>query len=120
MREEGPREYHVNSQAANELDHQSARAALIIERLAADLAAAEPDRPDHLRTLVEREHVVRAAEILFGSTAARETPVAGTTQHVFVSYSTRDREFVKELTRDLSREHIGCFVADRSIRTASD
>jgi hypothetical protein len=63
----GHREYHVNVAAANELERQATRAKQILERLAAHLAATQPSRDEDFKDLVEREHVRRAAELLFGS-----------------------------------------------------
>ena len=54
---EGPREYDLNFDAANELEDQASRAKRILERLAAHLAATEPRRDPQLKDIVDREHV---------------------------------------------------------------
>src|SRR2546430_1695462 len=61
-----PRNYHLNFDASNELVAQGERAKTTLERIAADLAATEPDRLPHERDLVEPKHILRAAQMLFG------------------------------------------------------
>jgi hypothetical protein len=57
-------EYSFNFEAANELEDQLQRARNILGRLAAGLAGLDPNQPLDLRGVVERQHVLQAAEIL--------------------------------------------------------
>lgn len=113
-----PRDYRVRFDTANELQTQVCRARSILERTAADIAATEPYRRSPRRELFKRKHVLQAAELLFGT---ETTPrfSAGDSKPVFISHSSRDKEFVREIADSLERSNIGCFVADRSIRTAT-
>src|SRR6267378_4872457 len=127
---ETPRNYELNYGASNELEAQLARAKATLERIAADLAFAEPGRPGDELDLVERHHVLRAAEMLFGpekapppDTAGSPLPssssqlrpfgapplhpfASGSYPPVFISYSREDRGFVEDLRSDLQRVHI--------------
>lgn len=114
----GPREYELNFAAANELEEQARRAKRILERLAAHLAASQPQRDPDWRDLVEPEHVRRAAELLFGALAPNEAVIASSS--VFVSCSHEDDAFVSELAERLTQAGIDYFKADRDIRPAAD
>ena len=96
---EGPREYDLNFDAANELEEQASRAKRVLEQLAAHLAATGPRHNPQLNDIVDREHVCQAAELLFGSIHAATSP-KGTRSHcIFVSFSHADEPFVaKKLT----------------------
>src|SRR3990172_5640391 len=114
-----PHNYHLNAEASDELHAQGERAKLILEKLAADLAAHDPNRPRHLRDLVEKPHVLAAADILFGANGTRARPrSAASARLVFISHSAEDQEFVDELASDIARAGLRCFVAKRSIRGA--
>ncbi len=91
-----------------------------MERLAADLAANEAGRDSNLRDLVERKHILKAAELLFGSVGAPKPSSSGPARAVFISYSHDDEPFVNELAGKLVRAGITHFKADRDIRTATD
>ena len=116
---EGPRKYDLNFQAANELQLQSVRAKAILERLAAHLAATQPDRDPNIHDLVERDHVLQAAELLFDSASAVRAD-AVSAHCVFISFSHEDQSFVGELTEKLDQAGITYFKADRDIQLASD
>jgi hypothetical protein len=115
-----PREYEVNYDASNELERQSQRAKEILERLAAHLAATEPQRDASEKDLVEPQHVQRAADLWF-ATAAQASAGATVPSHcVFISYSHADDAFLSELSRKLASAGVTHFKADRDIRPASD
>ncbi len=117
---EGPREYDLNFDAANELEEQASRAKRVLERLAAHLAATGSRRDPQLNDIVAREHVCQAAELLFGSIHAATSP-KGTRSHcIFVSFSHADEPFVAELTARLAEANVTYFKADRDIQPASD
>ena len=117
---EGPREYNLNFQAANELERQSERAKRILGRLAAHLAATQPQRARDFVDLVEREHVLQAAELLYGSVPALHTDAPVPPYCVFISFSHADEAFVGELAEKLTASGISHFKADRDIRLAAD
>lgn len=114
---EGPRDYEFHFDGSNELEEQVERARAVLARLAAHLAATEPHRDVNLKDVVEQQHVIRAAELFFGSGTS---PSPGTAHSVFISYSDRDKEFVRELSAKLDAARITTFVADRDIQLASD
>ena len=116
---EPPREHHVNFDASNELRRQARRARRILERIAKDIAASEPRREEHWRDLVERSHVLQAAQLLFGST---QSPAKASVprRDIFISYSSRNKTLVHRLCKQLEQRGLSCFVADQSIRTASN
>ncbi len=116
---EGPREFDLNFDAANEVEEQVARAKAILSRLAAHLAATDPDRdPDF--DWVEREHVRQAAEFLFGSADAHSLEGAASGRCVFISFSFDDEPFVAEFSRDLDSAGVSHFKANRDIRPTVD
>src|SRR5262245_27610239 len=116
-----PRKYHLNSDAATEHNLQGKRAAPILEQLAADLAAGDPTRPDAERDLVERSHVLRAAELLYGSIVRDlEESLEVMSPPIFISYSSEDRDFVQEINADLAKAGLAAFLAERSIETSAD
>lgn len=117
---EGPREYDLNFDAANELEEQASRAKRILERLAAHLAATEPHRDPQLNDIVDRAHVRRAAELVFGSIGPAAFQKGSRSHCVFVSFSHADEPFVAELTAKLAEAHITYFKADRDIQPATD
>lgn len=114
---ESPHEYHVNFDAANELEEQAQRAKTILETLAANLAANDPRPPSDDRDVVRLQHVRVAAEILLNAERRESTVVA---TDVFISYSHKDDLFIDELVRKLEAKGITCFKADRDVRLASD
>ena len=113
------REYHVHGEAADELENQANRARQILERLAADLAAAEPRRRLEWQDLVEKCHVLSAAEQMFGSATPVKDDAQRNASPVFLSYSHDDEEFASELTSRLEKIGIRVFKANRDIRPAS-
>jgi len=117
---EGPREYELNFDAANELEKQAERAKKILERLAAHLAATEPQRGLEFLDLVEQEHVCQAAELLLGTAyfpAAHATPAL---HCVFISFSHEDEAFIEELIDRLAEVGVTYFKADRDVQPVSD
>lgn len=110
---DAPRDFHLNSPAAEELERQIGRGKSILEKLAAHLAAADGG---DVSGLVEPHHVSRAADILFGRPLDFPSPNA---PRVFVSYSHSDDAFVVELAEKLDAAGIKCFKADRDIEPAS-
>lgn len=115
---DGPRKYHLNFSAADELEKQAQRAKSILERLAAHLAATEPRRSGPLKDLVEKEHVRRAADLLFGVKPKAAESAAG--HCVFISYSHDDSAFIKDLGEKLTQAGLTYFISDRDIAPASD
>ena len=116
---EGPRDFDYNFDAANEVEEQTARARMILTRLAAHLAATDPDRDADL-DWVEKEHVRQAAEFLFGSADAHSLEGAASGRCVFISFSSDDEPFVGELSRDLDAAGVSHFKASRDIRPTVD
>lgn len=116
---ESRHDYHVNFDAATELDEQSRRAKTILETLAANLAANDVRLPSEDRDVVRLQHVRVAAKILFNSPRTA-TATAVTIRDVFISYSHKDDDFVDELVSKLEAMDIPCFKADRDVRLASD
>jgi hypothetical protein len=118
-------EYHFNVPAAEEVEAQLERTRSILGRLAAGLAGTEePNRPDHLRGLVERQHVLQAAEILFGPDVASKTLEAlrqhGPGKCVFISYATKDEECANELADLLKKVRVSYFLARQTIPAAAE
>jgi hypothetical protein len=69
--------------------------------------------------VVERRHVLRAAEIIFGAQAA-DTSLddlvrSGTGECVFVSHASKDKPLAHELARRLTKTKVSCFVAKKTI-----
>lgn len=119
MPESPDKDYDLHFDAANELREQLRRAERILERIARDFAATDRDRPQHLRDLVTLSDVLRAAEILFGSSSAADLHFTQADRVVFISYSSADSDFAEELSNDLKAAGMSSFLANRSIRTAS-
>lgn len=112
--------YHVPLAASDELDRQTRRAGLILERLAAHMAAIEPGRNPDFNDVVEVRHIQQAAESIFGSIDAPQA-VSDTEHHcVFVSFSHEDEAFVGELCDRLSRIGVSHFKADRDTQPAAE
>jgi hypothetical protein len=123
---EAPREpeYHLNFEAANELQEQLQRVRHILARLAAGIAVVERGRPPHEQDLVEGKHVRQAAEKLLGPAAAMaaletmDHPRPG--DAVFISHATPDADAALELASRLRRAKVSCFVAKQSIATSAE
>lgn len=111
---EEPRKYHLNFSASNELEEQAHRAKLILERIAAHLAATGQVGSD----LVEERHVAQAADLLFGQERQVVSDSAG--HCVFLSYSHEDEAFVDSLAKKLDAVEVSYFKADRDIQVAAD
>ena len=97
-----PLEFHLNLDAATELEKQSQRASRILERMAAHLAANQPAGDANLEDLVEQEHVRQAAELLFGSVDGSASELAPDSKYVFISFCHEDDAFVTEITNRLT------------------
>jgi hypothetical protein len=112
-------EYHFNLGAAEELENQLRRTRSILGRLAAGLAGTDPKRPPELRDLVERQHVLQAAEVLFGPDVASTTLEAlgqhGPGNCVFISYATKDEDCAQELAALLKKVRVSYFMAKQTI-----
>jgi hypothetical protein len=119
MSEAGDNDYDLHFDAANELSDPLRRAERILARIARDFAATDRNRPSHLRDLVTRSDVLRAAEILFGPSASPGAQWPQRGGFVFISYSSSDSDFAEELSQALQAAAISSFMANRSIRTAS-
>ncbi len=117
---EGPREHELNFEASDEVALQAERAKGFLEKLAAHLAATQPQRGSHFLDLVEREHVLQAAELLFGPVDVLLADPPLPPRFVFVSFSHEDEAFVGELADKLTAEGISFFKADRDIQPATD
>jgi TIR domain-containing protein len=116
---DGPRNYELNFEAANELEHQTTRAKAVLERLAAHLAAETQTDPN-LQDLVEERHVRQAAELLLGSRAPAQPATTAPSRAVFISHSHEDAEFVRELSAKLRLAGMECFLAERDVQLAAD
>ena len=115
-----PRDYDLNFDGANELENQGQRAKVIIERLAANLAANDVNLPPDGRDIVSHSHVQTAAELLFSPTRSAPAAMSGSPRDVFVSFSHEDEVFIAELVTKLEEVGVTCFKADRDIRLASE
>lgn len=113
MTEEKRPEFHFHSEAANELDAQVKRAGDRLQELAEHFAGNDSDRPDVLRDVVERKHVLLAAERLFTIDSPGMMLQPG--QGIFLSYSTKDEDFARELEADLRADGVKSFLAPLSI-----
>lgn len=109
-------DYNLHFNAANELRTQLERAERILVRLAKDFAATDRNRPQYLRDIVVQSDILRAADILFGSS---EVHLPESSRDVFISYSSADTDFADELSQNLNAAGVSTFMANRSIRTAS-
>jgi hypothetical protein len=118
MAEEKPRSFHFHLDASQERLEQADRTDRIQEiigRLAEELASLDNNRPEEMRDVVERKHVRQAAEKLFApdlSWLSALSPGAG----VFLSYSTKDEDFARELGDDLHAAGVAYFLAPLSIK----
>src|ERR1700733_9770745 len=104
---EGPRKYHLNHEAANELEEQAKKAAPLLAEFAAQIAATEllDGRPSDL---VLAEHVRKAAEVLF-----RIPSVTAQVKPIFLSCSRGDGPFIEELKAKLDRQGLAYFESKR-------
>ena len=114
MPKEKHRDLHFNMEAANEVDLQAKRADYQavrdwLEQLAESLAAGDSGRPDDLCDVVERKHVVLSAEKLFGSDSTW-LDLLDPGHGIFLSYSTKDEDFARELRADLQEEGVKGFL----------
>jgi hypothetical protein len=118
------KEYHLNYEAANELEDQLERARSILGRLAAGVAGSEGGRPAHEQGLVERKHVLEAAQLVFGPVAAGTAVDVlrqrGHGKCVFISYATKDEDLAHELAKLLKKARVTFFVARKSIPDAAE
>jgi hypothetical protein len=117
-------EYSFNFGAATELEDQLERARSILGRLAAGLAGLDPTQPPDLRGLVERQHVLRAAEILFtpdvAGTSLENLHRWGSGHCVFISYADKDKDCALELAARLREVDVSYFVAKDTIPPAAE
>jgi hypothetical protein len=116
-------EYSFNFGAATELEDQLQRARSILGRLAAGLAGLDPTQPQELRGLVERQHVLQAAEILFtpevAGTSLEDLHRRGRGECVFISYADKDQDCAHELAACLKGVGVSYFVAKETIPAAA-
>ncbi len=94
-------DFEFNLEAATELDAQAKRAGLKtirnwLQQLAERLASNDSGRGDELRDVVEPKHVLLAAERLFASDPTWMV-LLDPGQGIFLSYSTKDEDFAREL-----------------------
>jgi hypothetical protein len=113
-------DFHFGWEAANEVDLQAKRAGYKavqdwLRELAEILASYDSDRPDELRDIVERKHVRLAAERLFKSDPTWLV-LLDPGHGIFLSYSTKDEDFARELEADLRAEGVKGFLAPLSIK----
>jgi hypothetical protein len=117
-------EYHLHFEASNELEEQLERTRSILGRLAAGLAGMDPKRSPDLRGLVEREHVLRAAELLLGPDVAGQALDAlvrrGSGKCIFISYASKDEDCARELAARLKKVHVSYFMAKQTIPAAAE
>lgn len=123
MPEKKPPDLHFNLEAATEVDLQAKRAGYKavqdwLRELAESLASNDSGRPDELRDVVERKHVLLAAERLFASDPAW-LGLLDPGEGIFLSYSTKDEDFARELEADLREEGVKGFLAPLSIKPGS-
>jgi len=114
---------HFHAEASNELDAQAKRADYKVvwarlEDLAESFASNDTGQPDELLDLVQRKHVLLAAERLFVSDPT-ELVLLGPGHGIFLSYSTKDEDFAHELEADLRVEGVKVFLAPLSIKPGS-
>jgi hypothetical protein len=99
-------------EASSEIEAQAKRAIDRLKEVAEILADNDTGRPDGLRDLVERKHVQTAAERLFQSEPILPDPGQG----IFLSNSTKDEDFARQLEADLRDEGVKAFLAPLSIK----
>jgi TIR domain len=109
---------HFPWEASNELEAQANRIRDRLEDLAESLARNDSGRPDDLRDVVERKHVLLAAKRLFSSDPT-EPVLLHAGDGIFLSYSTKDEDFARELDADLRAEGLKSFLAPLSIKPAA-
>jgi hypothetical protein len=106
-------EFALNLAATDELQHQSRRTGLGAELLRVQsevIAFLDPSR-DADDFILDPKHIVKAAEYLSNFLAESKSDYS-----VFLSYSTKDEDFVRELEADLRAVGISCFLAPLSIK----
>jgi TIR domain len=118
MPEEKRPDLHFHWEAANELEARAKRADYKsirdkLQELAEILARNDVTRPEDMREIVERKHVLRAAEKLFADPAALSLESGAC---VFLSYSTKDEDFARELEANLRAVGVSSFLAPLTIR----
>src|SRR5438045_2422169 len=110
MPEEKPPEFHLNLPASEELDKQSARIGIgraILQKQAEIIAIIDPASNRDFSDLLESKHIQQAAEQL----SQMQLEFAADKRSVFLSYSTKDEDFARELEADLRKEGVACFLA---------
>jgi hypothetical protein len=110
-------EFEWHLEARDELQAQGDRLLRLLEELSEDVAVNAPFAPG-LEYIVQPEHVLSAAKN-FAVPSDKLNPVPEGAPFAFVSYSTRDVEFVRELSADIEQAGIRCFRDERSIRTGA-
>lgn len=118
MPEKKPPESHFHSAAEAELRKQVKRVGgttRILRALTVNIAANDATLPEELTGLVERKHVLKAAESLLQALGNAEQSTVFAPD-VFLSYSTKDEDFARELKDELEQAGIGCFLAPLSIK----
>lgn len=109
MTEKKRLELHFHWEASDELDVQTKVAGGKLRELAEALAGIDSDRPEELHDMVERKHVQHAAERLFEFDPSLMLLDPG--HAVFLSYSTKDEDFARELEADLRQAGVKTFLA---------
>src|SRR5438094_7746115 len=116
MHKKKPAELELGIDAATEIANQSVRkdeVAKVVQALSERIASQDNDRLEDLRDVVERKHVLEAAERLFSADQSWLSAL-DRGNGVFLSYSTKDEDFARELEADLRAEGVSCFLAPLS------
>jgi hypothetical protein len=111
-------EFHLD--AETELDTQATRLGYKavqdwLRVLAESFLTNDSGRSHDLRDIVERKHVLLAAERLFASDPTW-LGLLDPGDGIFLSYSTKDEDFARELEADLRAEGVKSFLAPLSIK----
>ena len=87
-----------------------------LPRKQAEIIASLDQSHDHddLRDILEPKHVIQAAEYL--SQFLVDAKQAAQHNAIFLSYSTKDEDFARELEGELRKESVRCFLAPLSIK----
>ncbi len=113
-------DYAFNAEAANALAVQAGKIGPtqdLLEKLAAIIAASDTDRPQNLEGVVERKHVLKAAErieSLWGNILQD-----GVGYDVFLSYAHKEETCAKEFETKLKESGLTCFMASLTIKPGS-
>ena len=127
---ETPRNHEMHIGASDELEKRARGIVEKVRELAIAHAATEPGRVPHLREIVEREHVVRAVtemeqfidSLISRAYAKAQGPSdsASDAPSVFISYSSKDDQFISQLAAQLQDKGVSCFFAKQTIRPSAE